>query len=204
MTTGRINQVAFLRDVGRRPHDATPTDGLGSRTREGATVVISRRQEILAGRYGGELRFPRPHNFLHPRARPTNRAPMLPQSRREGHGRRCAVCPAPTEEVPDEKGHENHNDFQIRNATQEPPYFTSRQIGSARVQVHRGSRANSSTLERGACRPVRPHHHSCAIAYTGRQPHRANSMPHKLVEPRRTPKHQEESLPAPLSAGDFT
>lgn len=97
-------------------------------------------------------------------------------------------------------GHEHDRDFRIGNAAQEPSYFTSRPDGGARVQAERGSGDNSSALERGACKPVRPHYHSRAIAYTERQPLRACSMPEELVERRSMRKHSEESPLEPLSA----
>lgn len=53
MTTGRINQVAFLHGAGRRAHVATPTEGSGSGTGAGTAVVLSRDESSSRAETGG-------------------------------------------------------------------------------------------------------------------------------------------------------
>ena len=90
MTTGRINQVAFLGDTTTR----TIPDADETRGRDGRGSRSFRARAARNGRSRGR-RPPRRHRILHPKARAIARGPVRRESARLEHGRRCWARPAP-------------------------------------------------------------------------------------------------------------
>ena len=84
MTTGRINQVAFLGDTTTR----TIPDADETRGRDGRGSRSYRARAARDGRSQGR-RPPRRHRILHPKARAIARGPVRRESARLEHGRRC-------------------------------------------------------------------------------------------------------------------
>uniref|UniRef100_A0A2P2MBG9 Uncharacterized protein n=1 Tax=Rhizophora mucronata TaxID=61149 RepID=A0A2P2MBG9_RHIMU len=167
----------------RERHDSNP--GVGTRSRAGTTVVLSRDTSSVRADKEGNCSPPRPRGVLHPTARPSDRAPELPRTALRGARATVRGLPRAAVKARGQEGTQSyHKDFPNGNATQEPLYFTSTRIETARVREQRGSEADSSTLERGSCQPLRPYYRSCTIAYTKRQPHQAYNVPEELFEPR--------------------
>ena len=95
MTTGRINQVAFLHGAGHSAHVATPTEGSGSGTRAGTAVVLSRDESSSRAETEGNRDSPARVTFCI-RERDRRTVHLGCRNRRcEGHGRRHVVRPAP-------------------------------------------------------------------------------------------------------------
>ena len=90
MTTGRINQVAFLGDTTTR----TIPDADETRGRDGRGSRSFRARAARNGRSRGR-RPPRRHRILHPKARAIARGPVRREAARLEHGRRCWARPAP-------------------------------------------------------------------------------------------------------------
>ena len=90
MTTGRINQVAFLGDTTTR----TTPDADETRGRDGRGSRSYRARAARNGRSQGR-RPRRRHRILHPKARAIARGPVRRESARLEHGRRCWARPAP-------------------------------------------------------------------------------------------------------------
>ena len=90
MTTGRINQVAFLGDTTTR----TIPDADETRGRDGRGSRSFRARAARNGRSRGR-RPPRRHRILHLKARAIARGPVRREAARLEHGRRCWARPAP-------------------------------------------------------------------------------------------------------------
>ena len=154
MTTGRINQVAFLRDVG--------TAWRSGRPRRGASVVRVEGRNAWHRTNGAET--PRPGNVPHPRARPSTCAPMQPH-RIRGHardtGRGVWSAPWPLG-ARDGRGTALASDFRrLRYAAQDLG-FAPRALGRVGEGLKRAAVRQFDAGRHGACPQARPKHHSCA------------------------------------------
>jgi hypothetical protein len=92
MTTGRINQVAFLRDAASRASPANPIGRDGGSGR-GRSSCVS-RDNARIGQDRGKTP-PCPHRVLHRGARAVTRGPRQPNRRARNTGARREVDPAP-------------------------------------------------------------------------------------------------------------
>jgi len=159
MTTGRINQVAFLGDntTRRSPPRKIPAAG-PRRARKSILTSTSSSKRRSKGR-----RPQRRLHVLHPRARAITHGPARQEPAQLEHGRAARFAPRPRGGT-GQRGTPSHSNS-TKVGTQHRNPASPQALQGLGLKVM-GLRDDSSVHKHGACRHGQPDDRSCAATYT--------------------------------------